>query len=75
MPSQFFAPPILNQWDENHDGENVDHPSVWAQSECKTVQQENHAYAENDHHDEDVGITKASRQSYSLMNQSHMSDG
>jgi hypothetical protein len=52
---QSFAPHHLNQWDVNHNVEIVDHPSVWAQSECKTLQQENHAYVENDHHDEDVG--------------------
>jgi hypothetical protein len=35
--------------------ESMDRPSVWAQSGCKTLQQENHAYASYDHHDEDVG--------------------
>jgi hypothetical protein len=35
--------------------ENVDCPSVGPQSECKTLQQENHAYVGNDHHNEDVG--------------------
>jgi hypothetical protein len=39
----------------NNDGENVDHPSVLAQSECKILQQENRAYARDDHHDENVG--------------------
>jgi hypothetical protein len=38
----------------NHDRENVDHPSVSAQSGCRTLQQKNQAYARNDHHDEDV---------------------
>jgi hypothetical protein len=38
----------------NHDGENVDHPSVSAQSECETLQQEKQAYTGNEHHDEDV---------------------
>jgi hypothetical protein len=28
---------------------------VSAQNECETFQQENQAYAGNDHHDEDVG--------------------
>jgi hypothetical protein len=31
----------------NHDGENVDRPSVSAQSECETLQQENQAYVRN----------------------------
>jgi hypothetical protein len=53
--SQTFATRPLNQSDVNHDGENVDRPSVWAQRESKTLQQENHAYVGNDHHDEDVG--------------------
>jgi hypothetical protein len=39
----------------NHDRENVDRPSVLAKSEYKTLQQGNHAYAGNDHHDENVG--------------------
>jgi hypothetical protein len=39
----------------NNDGESMDHPSVLAQSECKTLQEENHAYAGDDHHDENVG--------------------
>jgi hypothetical protein len=39
----------------NHNGENVDLPSVSAQSGCRTLQQDKHAYAGNDHHDEDVG--------------------
>jgi hypothetical protein len=38
-----------------HDGKNVDHPSVLAQSDCKTLQQENRAYAGDDHHDDNVG--------------------
>jgi hypothetical protein len=45
----------------NHDGDNVDHPSVLAQSGCRTLQQENQAYTGNDYHDEDVAVTKASR--------------
>jgi hypothetical protein len=45
----------LAEWDVNHVGKNVDHPSVLAQSECRTLQQENQAYVGNDHHDEDVG--------------------
>jgi hypothetical protein len=45
----------LTKWDVNHDGENVDHPSISAQSLCETLQQENQVYAKNDHHDEDVG--------------------
>jgi hypothetical protein len=45
----------LIEWDMNHDGENVDRPTVLAQSECNTLQQENYAYTGNDHHDEDVG--------------------
>jgi hypothetical protein len=48
----------------NHDGENVDRPSVSAQSESETLQQKNQAYVRNDHHDEDVG-----------RDQNHMSDG
>jgi hypothetical protein len=39
----------------NHDRENMDHPSAWAQGECETLQQENWAYTGNDYHDEDVG--------------------
>jgi hypothetical protein len=54
-----FAPHHLNQWDENHDGENMDHPSVWAQSGCKTLKQENQAYVGNDHHDKDVGYNQS----------------
>jgi hypothetical protein len=38
----------------NHNGENMDHPSVSAQSGCRTLQQENQVYVGNDHHDEDV---------------------
>jgi hypothetical protein len=53
--SQSFAPYHLSEWDMNHDGENVDHSSVLAQSECKTLQQENHAYTGDNHHDENVG--------------------
>jgi hypothetical protein len=34
---------------------NVDHPDVWAQSECEKLQQRNQTYVKNDHHDEDVG--------------------
>jgi hypothetical protein len=45
----------LAEWDVNHDGENVGHPDVSAQSVCEPLQQENQAYAGNDHHDEDVG--------------------
>jgi hypothetical protein len=52
---QFSAIHHLAQWDENHAGENVDRPSVWAQSECDTLQQENQAYTGNNHHDEDMG--------------------
>jgi hypothetical protein len=60
----------------NHDGENVDRPSVLAQSECMTLQQENHAYTGDDHHDEDVSRNQSIKvQSYSLVNQNHMSDG
>jgi hypothetical protein len=44
----------LNEWDENHDEENIDHPSVSAQNGCETLLQENQAYAGNDHPDEDV---------------------
>jgi hypothetical protein len=69
--SQSFAPHHLSEWDVNHDGENVDRPSVLAQNECKTLQQENRAYAGDDPHEEDVGRN----QSYSLVNQNHMSDG
>jgi hypothetical protein len=39
----------------NHDGENVDRPSVSAQNGCETLLQENQAYTKNNHHDEDVG--------------------
>jgi hypothetical protein len=39
----------------NHDEENMDHPSVSAQSGCRTLQQEKHAFVGNDDHDEDVG--------------------
>jgi hypothetical protein len=39
----------------NHDGENMDHPSVLAQSECKTLQQENRVYTGDGHHDDNVG--------------------
>jgi hypothetical protein len=42
-------------WDENHDGKNVDRPSVSAQNGYETLLQENQAYAGNDHNDEDVG--------------------
>jgi hypothetical protein len=35
--------------------ENVDRLSVLTQSECKILQQENCAYAGDDHHDEDMG--------------------
>jgi hypothetical protein len=60
----------------NHDGENVDCPSVSAQSECETLQQENEGYAGNDHHDEDVGHNQSIVvKSCSLMNQNRMSDG
>jgi hypothetical protein len=45
----------LNEWDENHDGENVDRSSVLAQNGCEALLHENQAYAENDHHDENVG--------------------
>jgi hypothetical protein len=55
MLSQSFAPYHLAEWDVSHDGENMDHLSVSAQSECETLQQEKHAYVGNDHHDEDVG--------------------
>jgi hypothetical protein len=53
--SQSFTPHHLIEWDVNHNGENMDHPSVSAQSEYETLQQENHAYTGYDHHDEDVG--------------------
>jgi hypothetical protein len=39
----------------NHGGESMDRPSVSAQSEERTLQWENLAYAGNGHHDEDVG--------------------
>jgi predicted phage-related endonuclease len=42
----------------NHDGANVDGPSVCAQSECKTLKQENHAYMGNDYQDDNVGRNK-----------------
>jgi hypothetical protein len=59
----------------NHDRENVDHPSVLAQSECKVLQQENRAYAGDDHHDENVGRNQSIQaQSCSLVDQNHMSD-
>jgi hypothetical protein len=45
----------LNEWDENYDRENVDHPSLLAQNGCKILQQENHVYAGKDHHNEDMG--------------------
>jgi hypothetical protein len=45
----------LVEWDVNDDEESVDRPSVSAQGGGMTLQQENQAYAENDHHDEDVG--------------------
>jgi hypothetical protein len=41
----------------NHDGENVDRPDVSAQSECEPLQQGNQAYAGNNHHVEDVGLS------------------
>jgi hypothetical protein len=44
----------MNEWDENHDGGNMDHPSVSAQNGCETLVQENRAYAGYDHHDEDM---------------------
>jgi hypothetical protein len=76
MSSQSFALHHLAEWDMNHDGENMDHPSVSAQGECETLQQENQAYAGNDHHDEDVGHNQnILSQSCSLMNQNYMSDG
>jgi hypothetical protein len=37
---------------------NVDHPSVSDKSGCRTLQQEKHAYAGNDHHDENVGCNQ-----------------
>jgi hypothetical protein len=37
-----------------HDGENMDRPSVMAQSEYETIHQENQAFTGDDHHDEDV---------------------
>jgi hypothetical protein len=40
-------------------GKNVDHSDVWAQSECEKLQQKNQTYAENDHHDEDVGCIQS----------------
>jgi hypothetical protein len=65
----------LNQWDVNHDEENVDHPSVLSQSKYKTLQQENHTYVGDDHHDENVGHNQSFQtQSYSLVNKNHMSD-
>jgi hypothetical protein len=50
---------LSHQWDMNHDGENVDRTGVWAQSECKTLQQKNRAHAGNDHHDKDVGCNQS----------------
>jgi hypothetical protein len=50
-----YAQHHLTKWDVNHDGKNVDRLSVSAQSECETLKQEKQAYAENDHHDKDVG--------------------
>jgi hypothetical protein len=58
QPEEVFivlAPHHLTEWDVNHDGENVDYPSVSAQSECETLQQEKQAYVGNDHHDKGVG--------------------
>jgi hypothetical protein len=54
----FYSPLHLTtwpEWDVNHDGESVDHPSVSAQSGGRTLQRENQAHAGNGHHDEDVG--------------------
>jgi hypothetical protein len=66
----------LDEWDVNHDVENVDHPSVSAQSGCTILQQENQAYVRNNHHDEDVSRNQSAwAQSGSLVNQNHMSDG
>jgi hypothetical protein len=66
----------LAETDVNYNGENVDHPSVWAQSGCRTLQLENQVYTGNDHHDEDVGHNQSVKaQSGSLMNQNHMSEG
>jgi hypothetical protein len=45
----------------NHDGENVDRPSVSPQGGGRTLQQENQAYVRNDHHDEDLGYNQESR--------------
>jgi hypothetical protein len=49
----------LAEWDVNHDGKNVSRPDVSAQSECEPLQQGKHAYARNDHHDEDVGCIQS----------------
>jgi hypothetical protein len=59
QPDGSFAPHSLNQWDENHNRKNVDRPSVQAQSEYKTLQQENHAYTGYDYHNEDVGCNES----------------
>jgi hypothetical protein len=70
-----FSTSPLVKWDMNHDEENVDRPSVSAQSECETLQQKKQAYTGNNHHDEDVGSNQSVKaQSGSLMNQNHMSD-
>jgi hypothetical protein len=49
----------LAEWDVNHDGESVDHPSVSTQSGEKILQWENQTYTENGHHDEDVGYNQS----------------
>jgi hypothetical protein len=54
MYSQSFTLHHLIKWDVNNDRENVNRLSVWAQSEYKSIQQENWAYTGNDHYDEDV---------------------
>jgi hypothetical protein len=43
----------------NHDGESVDRPDVSTQSEERTLQRENQAYAGNGHHDEDVACNQS----------------
>jgi hypothetical protein len=76
MSSQSFVHHRLNEWDENYDEENVDRPSVSTQNGCETLLQENHAYAGNDHHDEDRSHNQSVyAKSSSLMNQHYMSDG
>jgi hypothetical protein len=66
----------LIEWDVDHDVENVDRPSVSAQSGCRTLKQKNQAYVRNDHHDEDMGCNQSIlAQDSSLVTQNHMSNG